>query len=55
LLVRSVEPVVGYVNDKTYDLGGEIVGPFNDAFYRRVYSTTVQIRNSPKLKFRIME
>lgn len=31
--------------DKTYRLGSETVGPFGDAFYRRVYTTTVMVRN----------
>lgn len=55
LLLRSIKPVTGYLNDKTYNLGAEVLGPFNDAYYRRVYTTTVQMRNSPKLKFSVME
>lgn len=50
LLVRSLDQVTGYVNDKTYNLGGKVIEPNNDAFYRRVYSTTVQLRNSEKLQ-----
>lgn len=50
LLVRSVAPVTGYVNDKSYNLGSKAVAAKNDAFYRRVYSTTVQLRNSEMLQ-----
>ena len=50
LLVRSLIQVTGYVNDKTYNLGSKVIEPSNDAFYRRVYSTTVQLRNSEKLQ-----
>lgn len=31
--------------DKTYRLGSEVAGPFGDTFYRRVYTTTVMVRN----------
>lgn len=50
LLVRSIDPVAGYTNDKTYQLGSQTVAAANDNFYRRVYSTTVQLRNADKLK-----
>ena len=50
VLVRSVDPVAGYVNDKTYNLGSTPIDATNDAFYRRVYSTTIQMRNADKLK-----
>lgn len=50
LLVRGIRPVTGYVNDKTYKLGRKTVAARNDAFYRRVYSMTVQLRNSEKLQ-----
>jgi len=50
LLVRSIDRVTGYVNDKSYNLGSKAVAAKNDAFYRRVYSTTVQLRNSEKLQ-----
>lgn len=53
VLVRSLESDAFLVPDtKTYDLGGINVnallaggGNFNDRFERRVYSTTVQLRN----------
>lgn len=56
VLMRSVNPIANYVNDKTYTLGTRavdfdtstpaIVDPPNDSFLRRVYSTTVLFRNS---------
>ena len=54
VLVRSTDPIAGYVNDKTYNLGTKVVPPFNDGYYRRVYSRTVAIRNSDKLKMQAM-
>ena len=48
LLVRSAvqSPDVDYLNNKTYTLGMRAaLGPFNDRYFRRVYSTTVQLRN----------
>jgi type IV pilus assembly protein PilW len=50
LLVRSLRPITGYENTKTYQLGNKAVPAFNDGFYRRVYSTSVPIRNAEKLK-----
>jgi type IV pilus assembly protein PilW len=31
--------------NKTYQLGSQLVNAFNDAFHRRVYTTTVMVRN----------
>jgi type IV pilus assembly protein PilW len=45
LLVRSSQPDNFYTNDKTYQLGDVTVGPFSDKFYRRVFTTTVAVRN----------
>ena len=45
LLARSVEAVPRYTNSKIYRLGDLTLGPFNDRFYRRVYTTTVLLRN----------
>lgn len=45
LLVRNLEPTPGYQSDKTYVVGGETFGPYNDAFQRHVYSTTVRLTN----------
>ena len=45
MLVRSSLDL-DYTNDKTYNLGHlAAIGPFNDNYYRRVYSTTVALRN----------
>jgi type IV pilus assembly protein PilW len=46
LLVRSVEPIANYTNDKTFSLGSKAVPAANDSFMRRVFSTTVQMRNA---------
>jgi prepilin-type N-terminal cleavage/methylation domain-containing protein len=46
LLVRSVNPIGGYLNSKAYNLGGKAVAAKNDGFIRRVFSTTVQMRNA---------
>jgi len=46
LLVRSIDTVPGYTNAKTYQLGQRAVAAKNDGFLRRVFSTTVQIRNA---------
>ncbi|NIB40244.1 prepilin-type N-terminal cleavage/methylation domain-containing protein [Pseudomaricurvus alkylphenolicus] len=45
VLIRSVNPVRNYTNDKTYNLGSVTDGPADDNFLRRVYSTTVSLRN----------
>lgn len=50
VLIRSVDPVAGYTNGKTYNLGSLTLTAPSDAYYRRVYSTTVQLKNSDKLK-----
>lgn len=47
LLVRSVEPDVNYLNDHTYDYSNAGIAPYtpNDQYYRRVFATTVKVRN----------
>ena len=45
VLARSTEPDYSYVNDKTYVLGDATVSGGGDNFYRRVFSTTVKLRN----------
>ncbi len=45
VLVRSREPSPGYTDTKTYTLGSTTMGPFNDAFKRHVYVTTVRLPN----------
>ena len=45
LLVRSVDPVFGLRDAKTYRLGQQQVSMPGDRYLRRVFSTTVQLRN----------
>ena len=48
LLMRAARELQDYNNDKTYVLGTLNVNggaAFNDGFYRRVFSTTVTLRN----------
>ncbi len=46
LLVRSIDSVAGYTNSKTYSLGEKSIAAKNDGYLRRVFSTTVQMRNA---------
>ncbi|WP_438951549.1 PilW family protein [Porticoccus sp.] len=46
LLVRSIDPVAGYTNEKTYSLGEKAVAAKNDRYLRRVFTTTIQMRNT---------
>jgi type IV pilus assembly protein PilW len=46
LLVRSIEPDPHFTNNTDYVLGDAIVPAANDGFYRRVYSTTISLRNT---------
>jgi type IV pilus assembly protein PilW len=46
LLARSIEADPHFTNDTQYVLGDSIVAAANDGFYRRVYSTTVSLRNT---------
>jgi len=46
LLVRSVNTVPGYTDDKTYTLGSSAPVTKNDGFLRRIFKTTVQMRNA---------
>jgi type IV pilus assembly protein PilW len=46
LLVRSIEPDPFFVNDTTYVLGDVTIPAANDGYYRRVYSTTIALRNT---------
>ncbi|MDP2419571.1 MAG: PilW family protein [Hydrogenophaga sp.] len=45
VLARNLEPTPGHTDTKKYILAGVEYGPFNDAFVRRVYSTTVRLMN----------
>ena len=45
LLLRSKDEIVGNTNTKKYNLGNLAQITANDRYYRRVYSTTVTLRN----------
>lgn len=45
VLARSSTPTLGYTDTKTYSLGGQVLGPFNDNFKRHVFTTTVRLVN----------
>lgn len=46
LLMRSINRIAGYTNDKSYTLGSALASyQPADAYFRRVYSTTVFLRN----------
>lgn len=49
VLAVSVNEIPEYNNDKTYALGSTTVNAANDGFYRRVFSTTVVLRNPTNL------
>ena len=46
VLARGSKEVVGYKNDKSYQLGDLTVSAANDGYYRRVFSTMVIMKNS---------
>lgn len=46
LLARSIDPDPHFSNDTVYVLGDAVIAAANDGFYRRVYSTTVALRNA---------
>ena len=48
LLLRSILEITGYRDDKTYTLGQKQVAARHDAYLRRVFSTTVHLRNRIK-------
>ena len=45
LLLRGTSPIAGYTNSKSYNLGQKLVAAKNDAYLRRVMTTTVKMRN----------
>jgi type IV pilus assembly protein PilW len=45
VLVRSRDATRGYTDSKTYTLGSTVLGPFNDAFKRHVYVSTIRLPN----------
>ena len=49
LLMRSATVVPYYTNSKSYQLGDVAIAAPNDGFLRRVYSTTVSLRNPTSL------
>ncbi|MEH6593736.1 MAG: PilW family protein [Halioglobus sp.] len=46
LLLRGLQFIAGYQNGKSYRLGSKTIAAKNDAYLRRVLTTTVQIRNA---------
>ena len=45
VLVRSREPTPGYTDTQDYQVGDTTMGPYNDAFKRHVYVSTVRLPN----------
>jgi type IV pilus assembly protein PilW len=45
VLARSREASRGYTDSKTYTLGDAVLGPFDDAFQRHLFVTTVRLPN----------
>jgi type IV pilus assembly protein PilW len=50
LLVRSVRPLAGYVDSRSYALGNTLVVAPNDGHYRRLMQTTILLRNNGGFK-----
>lgn len=49
VMARSLNPIPNYINDKTYNLGTVAIAAANDGFIRRVFSTTIVLRNPANL------
>lgn len=45
LLSRADKVSPGYFNNQTYNLGGSTLGPFNDAYKRHAFSTSIRLNN----------
>jgi len=45
VLLRGANAISGYSNEKSFQLGKKQIQPKNDAFLRRVMTSTVQLRN----------
>ena len=45
VLVRSDQITPGYVDTKTYEMGGTTLGPFGDNFKRHVFTRTIRLTN----------
>ena len=48
LLLRSIVALAGHSDDKVYRLGQKELPARRDAFLRRVFSSTVLLRNTPR-------
>ena len=49
VLLRSLKPIPSYINDKAYSMGSVNIAAANDGYFRRVFSTTVLLRNPANL------
>jgi type IV pilus assembly protein PilW len=45
ILARTRETSQGFEDTKTYTLGDTVLGPFNDAFPRHLFVTTIRLPN----------
>lgn len=45
VLSRADKVSPGYINNKTYSLGSSTLGPYNDAYKRHVFATSVRLNN----------
>ncbi|MEN8206692.1 MAG: PilW family protein [Pseudomonadota bacterium] len=45
LLIRSECPDTGYTNDTIYSMGGANLPAFNDSYRRKLYTSTIRLRN----------
>lgn len=45
MLLRSLDPLPGHTDARTYRLGRRQIGPFGDGYLRSVYSTLVSLNN----------
>ncbi len=50
MLLRSIETVADYTNEKAYQMGDRAEAARNDGYLRRVLASSVTLRNSDKLK-----
>ncbi|MCK5640752.1 MAG: PilW family protein, partial [Gammaproteobacteria bacterium] len=45
VLARSPQQETGYTNSKSYKMGSVTKSAYNDGYYRRVYTSTVVLKN----------
>jgi type IV pilus assembly protein PilW len=45
VLARTEIPTTGHIDTKTYSLGSQTLGPFNDGYKRHVYSRSIRLHN----------